>query len=134
MKRSCFLLILVLSTTIYGHAQSRSVYDQLASVNAEWKHQPDVDKQLKSTPAKMLSERQLIQLHLTETEQLLRGRDINALSPELRANRLRNLDVLHKYLTSGVFPINTKFNYRLPIFIDEKNTYCAVGFLMSQSG
>ena len=49
--------------------------------------------------------------------------------------RLQVLDRLHHYWRLGRFPSNTfKPNQRWPVFIDNQGVYCAVGYLMSQTG
>jgi hypothetical protein len=106
----------------------------LVYVNPEWKNQTDADSQLKADAPKILNEQQLVQFHLSETEKLLRNRDISMLPAALKENRLKNLDVLHEYLTAGVFPVNSRHMNRQPYFIDDNNTYCAVGYLMKESG
>ena len=124
----------MICVSLDGKAQIHSEYDQLVYVNPEWRNQRDVDPQLKLNAPKPLNEQQLIQLHLFETEKLLRKRDVCNFSPVLKENRTKNLDVLHQYLVAGVFPLNTKHQERQPYFIDDNNVYCAVGFLMKESG
>jgi len=128
----CLALFSFKSLTV--NAQNSVVYDQLVNVNSEWKKQTDVAPELRSSPAKQLNEQQLIQLHLSETEKMLAKRDIRNLSPQLQKNRQENLAVLHRYLTAGKFPLNTRHEGRQPYFIDDNNTYCAVGYLMKESG
>jgi hypothetical protein len=137
MKKNLASFLFILSTcslTITSKAQSISEYDQLVSVNKEWKNQGDADPQLKRTAARPVTEQQLVQFHLTQTEKLLRKRDVAKMSAALQQARARNLDVLHQYLTAGIFPINNKHIGRQPYFIDDYHTYCAVGYLMKESG
>ena len=128
-----FLFLLSL-TGLKINAQVNTVYDQLVNINQEWENQPDIDPLLKKLPAKQLTEQQLIQLHLTETEKLLRKRDISRLSADQQMSRLNNLDVLHRYNGAGLFPVNSLHTNRQPYFIDHNNTYCAAGYLMKESG
>lgn len=137
MKKLFLLFTFVLSFTcvcLDGKTQINSVYDQLVYVNAEWRNQTDVVPQLKSDSPKLLNEQELIQLHLSETEKLLRNREVSKLSPILKENRLKNLNVLHQYWMAGQFPTNSKHLKRQPYFIDDNNIYCAVGYLMKESG
>ena len=137
MKKGLFFYVILLSitcVTFESKAQHTTLFDQLVYVNQEWKNQPDFDPQLKSNASKPLNEQQLVQFHLSETEKLLRKRNVNNLSPLLRENRSKNLDVLHEYLLAGVFPVNSNHINRQPYFIDDYNTYCAVGYLMKESG
>jgi len=131
------LLILVIFIAVSRcelQAQIKTVFDQLAYVNAEWQNQSDVDPLLKTMPALPLTEQKLIQLHLIETERLLRKRSNSTLSKSQQQSRLRNLDILHQYTLSGQFPNNNLHNSRQPYFIDTENTHCAVGYLMKMSG
>lgn len=77
--------------------------------------------------------RQMI-ARLTYVEALLRSRDVADLTPELRAERLRNLDRLHAYRLRAEFPANDAYPGRLrPCFIDADGNICAVGYLVEQS-
>lgn len=75
-------------------------------------------------------ERLSIQSHLAYCELKLRLRT----RPDQIA-RLRLLDHLHRYWQAGCFPEH-RFHTpgRRPVFIDDSGTYCAVGYLMAQSG
>lgn len=132
--RQLFFFSLLLTSCMLLQAQTGSKFDQLLSVNSEWKNQADADPDLYKEAAFALPEQQLIQWHLRETEKLLRSRKPADLSTVQMQNRLKNLDVLHQYWQAGSFPINTLHNNRQPYFIDDFNTYCAVGYLMKMSG
>ncbi len=127
-------IYLLLFSCFQLQAQKSSTYDQLVSVNTQWKNQPDASAALYKQVAVPLPEQQLIQLHLQETEKLLRSRKPVGLSPLQMQNRMKNLDVLHEYWQVGLFPINSNHENRQPYFIDDHNTYCAVGYLMKMSG
>ena len=74
-----------------------------------------------------------IRTHLAFVEQLLRERSVDHLSDEQRTARTRNLDRLHDYWTTGVFPRNTVVpGHRNPVFVDEAGRICAVGYLFEQ--
>ena len=76
-----------------------------------------------------------IRTHLATVERALRARDVTQLTPAQRAARARNLDVLHQYWTTGVFPTNTDFpGERMPYFIDRYGVRCAMAYLIEQSG
>lgn len=136
MRRYLLFLsaVIVIPAVIKAQSAGNSVYTRLSYVNSEWLNQADADPGLKKQGATFMTEQQLIQLHLTETEKLLRSRDTKRLSPQLRANRTKNLDVLHSYTLAGKFPVNDEHMGRQPYFIDKFNTYCAVGYLMKESG
>lgn len=111
-----------------------SLYDQLLSVNEQWANVRESNAELKSTAARPCTEQSLIQLHLQQVETLLRKRDVCSLTEAQKARRVENLNTLHKYWKAGVFPINDGHTNRQPYFIDKYNTYCAVGYLMKESG
>lgn len=138
LKQSPPALVFVVSllTLIHFlHAQKTStLYNQLVQVNEQWKNQLDTDFELENKPSINMNEQELIQFHLQETEKLLRKRNTDHLSASLKKSREANLNTLHTYWQNGVFPVNDKYLDRQPYFIDKYNTYCAVGYLMQQSG
>ena len=50
----------------------KTALDQLQYVNKQWQLQADIPAILKNAPATFLTEKQLIQFHLEQTENLLR--------------------------------------------------------------
>jgi hypothetical protein len=135
LLRLSFVFTLLLLTYFPSIGQKQnSIYDQLVFVNATWKNQKDVNPSLKDQAASPLTEQEIVRQHLQETELLLRSRKITSLTAQQQANRLRNLDVLHSYWQAGIFPKNTHHSNRQPYFIDDYNNYCAVGYLMKESG
>jgi len=132
--RVVIILFSSLSLLNISKGQTKTVYDELVYVNQEWKKQADIDPSLKSKPAFSLSEKELVRMHLKEVEALLRKRSTEHLSILQKKNREYYLNVLHSYWENGVFPINTRHYGRQPYFIDEQGTYCAVGYLMKESG
>jgi MYXO-CTERM domain-containing protein len=86
-----------------------------------------------STPAQL--ERFRIQRHLALVEATLRSETPPELAEGPARARARLLDELHLYAERGVFPQNPDFSdRRVPYFIDELGTACAVGHLMIVSG
>ena len=129
------LLFILVFCFVGATAQNfQTVYEQLVYVNEQWKNQKDLDASLKVSAAKLLTEQELIQFHLQETEKLLRKRNVSALSTAQQKHRMNNLNTLHSYWVKGIFPVNDNHQNRQPYFIDKYNTYCAVGYLMQQSG
>ena len=68
-----------------------------------------------------------IQIHLLLVEKELRKNSNNE-----KKNKL--IDVIHEYAIKGAFPINNHHKKRMPYFIDEYGTACAVGHLIIKSG
>lgn len=134
IKNTALIACLLLLLSPVLHAQKMTLYDQLVSVNKEWINQPDAGQDLKNQPAVLLDERELVRQHLMQTEKLLRNRNTSELTTLQKKNRENNLNTLHSYWQNGAFPINNLYFGRQPVFIDEYNNYCAVGYLMKQSG
>lgn len=131
-------LAVIMSFSLLGqklYAQEvLTLYNQLVQVNEQWKNQPDIEPALQTNPSTYLDGQKLVQFHLAETEKLLRKRNTNYLSSSQRKSREATLNTLHSYWQNGIFPTNDKYVNRQPCFIDKYNTYCAVGYLMQQSG
>lgn len=90
---------------------------------------------LMMTLAGLSADDALVREHLQEAEATLRARDTSHLTPALRAERTRNLDRLRAYWQRGAFPRNTDFaNERVPYFIDDAGTTCAMAHLVIESG
>jgi hypothetical protein len=80
-----------------------------------------------------LTEKQRITAHLAYAYQLLMDRTEAMPESEIKQKRFFVLEYLRDYIRRGEFPINSKYEERRPCFIDEKGTYCAVGFLIQQT-
>ena len=76
-----------------------------------------------------------IQGHLLNVERALRGRAPGELSARQRERRNAALDWLREYRERGTFPHNhTYAGSRVPVFVDEHGTPCAVAYLLQRSG
>ena len=75
-----------------------------------------------------------IAFHLQEVETHLRANVPSSIPFNLYEKRTKLLDILHEYHVSRAFPQNVHLTFRTPIFIDEFNHYCAVGWLMHNTG
>jgi hypothetical protein len=78
-------------------------------------------------------ERLRLRTHLRYVERRLRKKDVSHLSPEGRAARKNTLDRLRDYWQRGVFPRNTERPGRTPVFIDDRGTLCAAGYLLAKA-
>jgi len=86
-------------------------------------------------PAAAAAEVERIRLHLGTVESALRARDTGGLTADQRARRAVALDWLREYRQRGLFPHNhTHPGERVPVFVDEHGTHCAVGYLLKRSG
>lgn len=73
--------------------------------------------------------------HLRIVEKELRQKNVSHLSLELQRERTKNIDRLHEYWTSGLYPKNPDFlDRRVPYFKDASGTPCAMAYLIEQSG
>ncbi len=56
-----------------------------------------------------------------------------ATRPELKAKRAQLLGYLDEYIAKGITPKNIDLAWRTPVFIDNEQTICAVGYLIERS-
>jgi hypothetical protein len=76
-----------------------------------------------------------IRAHLARVEAELESADVSHLNPAQRAMRSWNIATLRRYRDAGKFPHNHVVrDRRLPVFVDEHGTLCAVGYLIARSG
>ncbi len=124
------LIILMLGFSLSSHAST--LFEQLCAFNPNWKqyskHVPAESERI------FLSDKQYIQAHLELVLGVLKAADVNHLTEEQLAMRTHLIDVLSDYRLQGSFPMNYYRAERIPVFIDEHNTHCAVGYLMRESG
>ena len=131
MKAISTFLLLLLTTIAFANPDK--VYDRLCEVNKCWKQQTDV-AQLIYPEYTDKTDREWIRVHLQLVEKTLRARSTGHLSESQKANRISALDHLNEYWHTGAFPINDKYAYRTPIFIDDYDNFCAVGYLVKATG
>src|SRR5690606_1760876 len=111
---------------------AQSVYERIRAVNDNWARVGRYTASLEQD-AHIKNEQQLVQTHLLYALDYL-GKQIHTLSATQSANRTKCLDILQAYAYAGRFPINTYHAQRTPYFIDSYSTYCAVGYLLQQTG
>jgi hypothetical protein len=114
-------------------AGPRPLYERLLEANPNWIQAPAARKEALQYPVE-LEEKELLKTHLRLVEESLRSVDVTRLSPELLQARAKNLDSLHEYWSGQRSPRNRMLPYRNPVFIDEQNSICAVGYLMVRDG
>jgi type IX secretion system substrate protein len=91
-------------------------------------------KKFDHSPNAATNENLRIKTHLAYVENLLRQRDVSAMSSELQLKRNHLLNLLHDYWTREIFPRNYDYkNQTRPCFIDKDGTICAVGYLVEQT-
>lgn len=79
------------------------------------------------------SESLRIRTHLEYVEKQLRKAGQSHLSKEQICARENLLNLLQEYWQAGEFPQNCYYPGRRPVFIDEQENICAVGYLVQQS-
>ncbi len=76
-----------------------------------------------------------LRAHFATVERELLAHDVSHLTPAQRAARARHIQVLREYSERGIFPHNHDFpGERLPYFVDEHGTHCAMAYLIARSG
>ncbi|HEY1038512.1 MAG TPA: hypothetical protein VGF30_03860, partial [Bacteroidia bacterium] len=122
------IVMLVLTVKL----SATTFYQQLCEFNFNWK------KYAKQAPAGegrlFNSDKEYIQAHLACVLEVLKSNPTAKFNAEQLSNRLALIEVLDGYRKAGKFPINYYRNERIPVFIDEHFTHCAVGYLLQQTG
>jgi len=129
MKKTLFTLMLA---TSLSQAFASSFYKQLCQFNPNWKEY--TDRAPKGDARVFPTDREYIQAHLEAVLHILRTNPTNQLSRQQHIARKVLMHELDVYRQAGLFPHNYYRNERIPVFIDEHNTYCAVGHLMRITG
>ena len=109
-----------------------SLMEHLIEVNQEWKTQ-NIPLQNVTTEVFFSNETARIQTHLKLVTQILRSRPVSHLTTAQQNHRAQLLDHLQQYYETGQFPVNNGHKIRIPYFIDDWDTPCAVGYLLIQS-
>lgn len=112
---------------------SIQLLEQLRSVNMNW-YKYQADNPVFSGLDLPLNEKELISTHLSLVTQILNQSGKENYNTSQFEKRQQLLTVLSDYARRGIFPVNTYEAQRIPVFIDSYGTYCAVGFLLKESG
>lgn len=108
------------------------MFHQLRAFNPYWAMHAEALEGLAAKP--IHNDVDYVQAHLTEVLKVLAAAPTAHLSAEQLAKRNELSAVLQAYALQGRFPINYYRQERIPVFIDEHDTHCAVGHLMQHSG
>ena len=122
-----FLFFLVHHVSACG-----SFYGQLVDFNYNWEKY--ADRAPTGEARDFMTDGDLVAAHLGSVLPILRSNPVEHLSIAQLRNRYHLIEVLDGYREAGQFPINYYHQERIPVFIDEHNTHCAVGYLLQQSG
>ena len=122
------LVILLLS----AQSQAASLYDQLQAFNPYWaQHREALDG---APQQRIRNDVDYVRAHLAEVLGVLFDAPTEQLSNEQMVSRQELMAVLGEYARAGRFPINYYRHERIPVFIDEHDTHCAVAHLMRHTG
>lgn len=129
MRNLSSLVVLLLLAV---QSQATSLYDQLRAFNPYWEHYAE---RLEGRHAKDIhGDVDYVRLHLAEVIGVLSDASTAHLSAQQLNSRKELIGVLDDYSRQGRFPINYHRRERTPVFIDEHETFCAVGYLMRHTG
>ncbi len=128
--RTLLGLLAFLLATVQGRATS--LFDQLRAFNPLWEQ---CAERLDGRPAEAISnDVDYVRAHLAQVLGVLSDAPTMHLSNEQLVSRKELIAVLADYVRQGRFPINYHRHERIPVFIDEHDTHCAVGYLMRHTG
>jgi len=131
--RNIILLLLLVGSSLSMRANNNGTWLALKTVNKYWESQPALD--VASLPTyQNRTEQEWIALHLSLVTHILSERNMAHLTSTQITNRKTALHHLAEYAKAGSFPQNIRYSYRTPIFIDDANVFCAVGYLIKTSG
>ncbi|MFA7272299.1 MAG: hypothetical protein WC044_00435 [Crocinitomicaceae bacterium] len=124
---SSIVILLIVQTS-----SATTLFQQLCTFNYNWENYESRVPEKKAKNFK--SETEYIQEHLKNVLVILRTNPVDQFSSRQLASRHILMKVLSDYRSEGRFPVNYYHEERIPVFIDEHQTHCAVGFLMQQTG
>lgn len=129
MRTFIALLSFLLTIT---QSRATDLFDQLRAFNPYW----DVHaERLEGIPAQAINnDVDYVRAHLAQVIGVLNDARTDELSSDQRCSRAELIAVLADYSHQGRFPINYYRRERIPVFIDEHDTHCAVGYLMRRTG
>lgn len=130
MMKKIILTVAIIGSAISGRAAD--LFDQLVAFNYNW---TNYESRIGNANApKINSETEYIQMHLTNVLEILKTNPTDQLNKLQLTSRTNLIGVLTEYRNEGLFPINYYKQERIPVFIDEHNTHCAVGYLLAETG
>ncbi len=113
-------------------ASATTFYEQLCTYNFNWKKYSMVAP--KGDARTFRTDAEYVQAHLSCVIPILKNNLTASLSAEQQTTRTGLIATLDEYRLAGRFPLNHYRTDRIPVFIDEHGTHCAVGYLMMMSG
>jgi hypothetical protein len=124
--------ILVFTVLLSISAAAGGFYEQLCAFNPNWKNY--AHRAPEGAVRNIASDRDYVQAHLGAVLGILRTNPTAGLNAAQLNSRIRLIALLDGYRIAGQFPLNYYRRNRIPVFIDEHNTHCAVGYLLMKTG
>ena len=107
-------------------------YDQLCEFNFNWKK---YESRAPLGEAMIFeSDQAYVYAHLSSVLPILRTNPANHLTKAQFSSRMHLIEVLDGYRIARRFPINYHRTERIPVFVDDDGTHCAVAYLLQQTG
>ncbi len=126
------LFVLVCVTLSINCSAKKNYFQQLCDFNPNWKNYEAQIMNLEFQD--FYSDKEYVQAHLKSVLKVLKSNQTDHLSGMKYKSRIHLIQVLDNYRLEGKFPINYHLKNRIPVFIDEDNTHCAVGYLLRETG
>ncbi|MAC96806.1 MAG: hypothetical protein CMC96_15045 [Flavobacteriales bacterium] len=133
MKNKLLALLFCLGFLMNNSSVANELKQELIEINKYWKFQTDLPENFYEVDFPK-NEKSQIQLHLKLVHQVLKERSVHHLNKKQKKNRSTALTILKQYYQNEQFPINLHHSYRIPYFIDDFGTACAVGHLIIETG
>jgi antitoxin component YwqK of YwqJK toxin-antitoxin module len=135
-KHITYIFVLVLmqqsAMACFIFEPENTFHDQLIEFNPNWKYH------IAEAPAgeaqHFYSDQDYVFVHLSSVIPILQASSVEHLTQEQQTTRSEMIATLNEYRKGHNFPINYYRQERIPVFIDEHDTHCAVGYLLQQSG
>ncbi len=126
------ILIPIVCIGLTLSARAENLFNQLVAFNLNWQsYETRLDFGNKMD---FQSDKEYIQTHLAKVLQILQSNPTEQLTCAQLDTRSSLIKVLESYKDRGLFPMNYYRKERIPVFIDEHNTHCAVGYLLMETG
>lgn len=128
MRHILFLFLLGFLNSL---GANDNYFDKLYSVNKEWTHYEDYSPK---GYVEFETDSDAIQAHLLLVCKYLKENPSKSFDENQLSRRTHLIERLEEYALNKVFPTNSFHSVRTPYFVDIYGVYCAVGFLMKESG
>ncbi len=129
MKKS---ILTFLISCVVAQVSAITFFDQLCTYNPNWKKYES--RAPVGNERYFASDKEYVQAHLQSVLGILRANPTEDLSASQLSSRIQLITILEGYRVAGRFPMNYYREDRIPVFIDEHHTHCAVGYLLQQTG